>query len=189
MDDILNEVLAYIRLVRDDKQKLKKILDFILEEIYEKPEKVLEIPEKYEKLLHPIAQAIDCGLICYLNLDTLEIEELPSLLITDRADFETQCGEWEEEFKHQHWENHMSFEPLGSRESFRIMEGFAAQQSDAKFQEQLFYALNNRKPFASFKWKVDNSPYRQDWFDFKQQWLEGHIREDLHWFLEQQKEE
>ncbi len=114
MNDILDEILGHIRLVRDDKEKLQKILDFILEEIYEEEEEeLLEIPEKFEKLLNPIAQSIDCGQIVYINLDTMQTEEvIPDM--EDPEDFEFNYGNcdwaWEPEF--YKWENTIRLAPL-----------------------------------------------------------------------------
>lgn len=179
MNDILDEVLGHIRLIKDDKEKLQKLLDFILEEIYEdEDDEPLEIPEKFEKLLNPIAQSIDCGQIVYLNLDTMELEDVAPDM-EDQEDFEINYGDcdWAQEPEFYKWEHTMRFEPLEPHESFRIMKAFAENMEDKKFREQLFFALDNRKPFASFKWKIDNSKYRQDWFDFKQKSNEGHIRE------------
>lgn len=178
-DDILGQVLGHIRLIRDDKLKLQKILDFILQEIYEEEQEPLpEIPEKFEKLLKPIAQSIDAGFMCYLNPETLNMEEIPKTLMDEPYAYEMISGinPEDEELKHEQRDECYVFEPLCSNESFEIMETFAKNIKDEKFSGQLFYALNHRKPFANFKWKIDNSPYRQDWFDFKQKWLEGYVR-------------
>ncbi len=179
MNNILDEVLGHIRLVRNNKQKLKKILDFILDEIYEeKEEEVLEIPKEFEKLLNSIAQSIDCGQIVYINLDTMQVEEVvPNM--EDPEDYELNYNDcsWATKPEFYNWENTLRFAPLESHDSFKIMETFTSQIDDSKFQNQLLHTLNNRKPFANFKWKIDNSPYRQDWFIFKQKWLEGHVRE------------
>lgn len=179
MNEILSQVLGHIRLVADDKEKLQKILNFIVAEIYEEPEEeTLEIPERFEKLLNPIAQSIDCGQVVYINLDTMETEEVvPDM--EDPEDFELNYGDcdWATEPAFYKWENTIRFEPLEPHESFKIMEAFAENMGNEKFREQLFHALNHRKPFANFKWKIDNSNYRQNWFDFKQQRLENHVRE------------
>lgn len=191
MDDILAEVLGHIRLVSDNKQKLQKILDFILDEIYEEPEEeIMKIPKEFEKLLNPIAQSVDCGLVCYLNTDTLETEEIPKDMDMEPEDYELEFedNDWVEPQKYPTWENFIRIEPLESIQSFKIMESFANSMEDKKFQEQLLYALNNRKPFANFKWKVDNSPYRQNWFDFKQKWIEGYVREEIHYYFSNHKD-
>ncbi len=178
--NLLNEILTILHGVKDDPQKLESILDFLNENIYEEPEaELLEIPQKYEEMLNGIAQSIDMGLVCYLNLATDELEEIPKDFDVDEEDFELQHGdnEWISEPKYYKWENFIRIEPLESHESFKIMEAFAESMDNAKFREQLFQALNNRKPFANFKWRIDNSEYCQDWFNFKQQRLENHVRE------------
>jgi len=154
----------------------------------EEDSELLKIPEKFEKLLNPIAQSIDCGQIVYINLDTMETEEvIPDM--EDPEDFEINYGgcSWAQEPEFYKWEHTMRFEPLESHESFKIMEAFAEQMEDEKFKEQLFFSLNHKKPFANFKWKIDNSPYRQDWFDFKRKWLEGYVREIIWSKLNQNK--
>lgn len=64
---------------------------------------------------------------------------------------------------------HVEVEHWSTPDAFRIMEAFAEQLTDAPgLQKQLFNALNNRKPFSGFNWKIDNSgSHRQQWFDFK----------------------
>jgi hypothetical protein len=93
---------------------------------------------------------------------------------------DSDCEEDEEiTYKYYDWEKYIVFEPLESGKSFKIMEQFAEQLSDSKLQNKLFIALNNKKPFANFKYLIDNSLYRQDWFDFKKHWLENRVYELL----------
>lgn len=80
----------------------------------------------------------------------------------------------------------MTFEPLESHESFEIIRKFTDSLEDKKLQKQLANALNNRKPFANFKFIIDNSKYRQDWFDFKKRCLEEHVKELLLQKLEEE---
>jgi len=61
------------------------------------------------------------------------------------------------------------------------------QTTSARSVRRLANALNNRKPFANFKFIIDNSEYRQDWFDFKQRYLERYVKELL--ALELQRDE
>jgi len=138
-----------------------------------------EIPNRFYDLLPKIADGIDAGLIIYLNPETLEMEEIPKSLMDNPHEFKlvTGYGIEDEELKHEGWDEYYKFEPLESHESFKIMESFADNMVDEKFRDQLYYALNHRKPFANFKWKIDNSQFRQDWFDFKQQWLENHVKQ------------
>lgn len=192
MNEILDQILGHLRLVKDDKEKLEKILDFILEEVIEDEdyeEELLELPEEFEKLVKGIAQSIDVGQIVYINLDTLETDEVvPDMEDPDEFEFNYGGCDWATRPKFYNWENTLRLAPIESHESFKIMEAFAENMQDEKFREQLFDVLNHRKPFANFKWKIDNSPYRQNWFDFKQNWLEGHVRKEIYYSLQSNEE-
>jgi len=137
-----------------------------------------EIPDHFEKIVPQIADAIDAGLICYLNTETMETEEIPQMLMNDPDEHEaiTGFGSKNESFKHEDWSKYYVFEPLESFESFKIMESFADELDESPLRDQLFNALNRRKPFANFKVIIDNSEQRQNWFDFKKNWLEQHVR-------------
>ena len=179
-DKLLDEILQYLRVMQEDEAKLQQILQFIKDEVYEEPE-AEPIPEKYRKVVAKIAESIDAGEVCYLNPDTLELEEIYKEFLVDPEEYESMTGESYESLglKHDEWDNCFTFEPLDSHDSFRIMEGFTEKMEDQKFQNQLINALNRRKPFANFKFLIDNSDYRQDWFDFKNQWLREYVWEQL----------
>jgi aminoglycoside 3-N-acetyltransferase I len=59
-------------------------------------------------------------------------------------------------------------EPMESREVFEMMEAFVAIVPEMAVKDRLFKALRGPKPFAKFRWEMDNAgKYRQQWFDFK----------------------
>ena len=183
---LLDQILPILYTVKEDPIKLQQILDFLMDEIYEEPEEDDEIvvPEKYLKTVSEIADNIDAGFICFLNMDTLELEEIPKemqyeLEYLEDADDADDADDDGYNFKHHTWENCMTFEPLESHESFKIMRKFTDQLDDRMLQGKLNYALDNRKPFAKFKFLIDNSDYRQHWFDFKKHCLEIHVKELL----------
>jgi hypothetical protein len=135
--------------------------------------------EKYPKeLIRNIAGSIDCGMICFVNTETFEMEDVPALLINDPEEFEGLVGETAESMglKYPDWEHYKSIEPLDSNESFQMMEDFTVWMPDRPMKQQLSEALKHRKPFANFKQMVDDSNYRQDWFDFKKKYLENHVK-------------
>ncbi|MBG0782209.1 MAG: hypothetical protein H0S84_08070 [Bacteroidales bacterium] len=142
---------------------------------------IYELPEKFAELVNPIAQAIDAGFICYLNPETMEMEEIPKQLIDDPQAYEMSTGinPEEEELKHETWDTCYVFEPLDSGESFKIMEHFVHRMEDEILQEELFYVLAHRKPFANFKALIDNSDYGERWFSFKMNWLKDYVRSKI----------
>lgn len=186
---LLNEILPILYTVKENPVKLQKILQFLKNEIYEDPEEDpeeeedddIQVPEKYLKAVSEITDGIEIGNICFLNMDTLETEDVPENLLVDPEEFEAMTGESFKtmDYKYPTWENCMTFEPLRSNESFQIMQKFTNQFNDQSLQNKLEFALRNRKPFANFKSIIDNSEYRQQWFDFKKQFLENHVKELL----------
>ena len=184
---LLNEILPILHSVKDDKEKLQKILDFLLEEIYEEPEEMEpEIPEKYRELVHTVAENIDCGLVCFINPETLEVEKIPKGMIDgwEFGDEDDDEEDDEQKFLHDDWETYITVEPRESSESFRIMEKFVDEVNDKNLKNKLVNALNNRRPFANFKNIVESSNYRNEWFAFKQQQLEIMVWDELEYELE-----
>jgi hypothetical protein len=188
---LVDKILPILSAVKDDKEKLQRILHFLEAEILpelEEEDDSIAIPPKYETLVRDIAQNISCGLICHLNIDTLETEEYPQSSEMDfwEDDEEGEGGDGDAP-KYLQWENVISFEPLDSSESFRIMENFARQLDNTKAQNSLLDILNGRKPFAHFNSYIHNSTFREAWFAFKNNAYEKHVRAIIYVTLNEQE--
>jgi len=181
---LLNEILAVLASVKEDKTKLEKIHQFLMNEIYEDvQEDEIEIPEDFRKIVKAIAESIDCGMICFLNPDTLEVIEIPKDRINE-LNFEFVADDDEEDYttdfddelkKLDEWKQEIRFDTPSSDESFSIMKAFASQLSDKKLQDLLFKVLGRSHPFANFKNIIDQSKYRQQWFGYKQKAMEINV--------------
>jgi len=73
----------------------------------------------------------------------------------------------------------IKFDVLESYESFKIMELFVHQLTDENLKAELREVLKDKKPFQNFKNKIDQSHFRQDWFDFKQREIEKKVATEL----------
>lgn len=173
---LLDAILQIIYTIKEDKNKLEQVFTYLKEEVYQEPEEE-ELAEKYIEIVSKITDGIDSGFICYLNPETLEIKEFFQQEDFDFEEHEAITGEEIDSFDLEN--NFICFEPLESFESFQIMEEFADNLEDARLQNRLINALSRRKPFANFKAIIDNSDFRQDWFDFKKRWLENYVKELL----------
>jgi hypothetical protein len=181
---LMDQILSVLYTVKEDKGKLQKILDFLMAEIYEEPQPD-EIPEKYRKVVHDIAENIDCGLVCYLNSETLELEDVPRDSVYDPEEFEMVTGEsFEKTLKHEQWDRCITIEPREGHEAFKIMEQFVYEIEDKMFAQKLAGILNRKRPFANFKANVESSEYRQQWFDFKQAALEEMVWDEISFQIE-----
>ncbi len=180
-DQLLNQILPILHSVKEDGKKLQQILDFLLEEIYEEPDETVVIPERHQELVRRIAENIDCGLVCFVNPDTFEMEDVPKMMAEDPHEYRllTGVGGKDLNLHHKKWKRCITVEPPESSESFGIMERFIDEVDDKTLVKRLINALSNRRPFANFKGLVESSKYREQWFAFKQRKLEEYVWENL----------
>ncbi len=124
-----------------------------------------------------IAEQLDCGNRCYINKETGDIKTTP--------DFDNGYADeelWADVLKEleENWNKYIQIEKMESHESFDIMADFADSVDSRELRDNLINALNKKHPFRNFKWVVDNSgPYRQKWFDFKNQRLIEWVKDQL----------
>ena len=132
-----------------------------------------------KSILNEIAQELDCGSTCYYNTKTDEIISIPSFSdMWDEDDFK-EAFETEFERIEKQKKDLIKLEGLESFESFKIMEQFVDQLPDETFKEELEFVLANKKPFQKFKYLVEESNFRTDWFEFKQNALEKIVAQRL----------
>lgn len=137
-----------------------------------------------KEVINAIAQEIDMGMVCFLNTDTLEVESVlgESYNAWDDDDFKDFYQEVYD--KIDNWVNFIRIEPPQSWQSFKIVEDFIETciSDDDTLKKRLWDAISKRKPFQNFKFIIDDSQYRQCWFDFKQSKLEQFVLEQLYSF-------
>ena len=132
-----------------------------------------------EETVREIAEMLDCGHICYLNPDTLEI------LFTLNPGSWEYYEESEDDIKIREqvdsWERRITLAPPESFESFKFMEGFIDElpERESSLRNKLVSALSHSHPFARFKAVIDSCPYRQEWFAYKQKCLEAYVRDEI----------
>jgi hypothetical protein len=130
-----------------------------------------------EDQIKEIAEQLDCGNICYINKETGDIKTTPDF-DNGYADEELWADVLEE--LEENWDKYIQIEMMESHESFDLMADFADSVDSRELRDSLIKALNNKHPFRNFKWVVDNSgPYRQKWFDFKNQRLIEWVKDQL----------
>ena len=124
-----------------------------------------------------IADYLDSGMKCYINKETGIIKFTPDF---DSGYVDEEL--WEDDLKEldENWDKYVQIDKMESHESFEIMADFAEKVDSRELRDSLINALNRKHPFQNFKWVIDNSgPYRQKWFDFKNQRLIEWVKDQL----------
>jgi hypothetical protein len=131
-----------------------------------------------DELIKSIAGDLDAGMIVYLHIETNEIKTIIDFNQHYDADMEL----WEEDIREieDNIDKYLQFEPMDSREAFRVMEDFVETVEDERLREKLYLGLSLSKPFRNFKDIIDNAgEYRQRWFDFKNDKYIEYVKEQL----------
>lgn len=123
-----------------------------------------------------IVDDLGIGMKCYVDVRNNEIKIFPDF---GNAYFDIEA--WEEEKKD--WDlnedYYQEIRPLPASEAYRVMEKFANQLESGLVQDELMNCLNRRKPFQHFKYAVEASDYREQWFEFRNQehfdWVEWQL--------------
>ncbi len=116
-----------------------------------------------EKIIE-IAELLECGMICFFHHTTGNIEYYPD---PDSLYFDPEPWQDIMDKIERDWHNYKKFEKMNSNEGYRVMENFTYSLADTNFQNKILAQLNRRKPFQNFKYLVESSNFRQQWFDFR----------------------
>lgn len=132
-----------------------------------------------QNIIREIAQELDCGNDCFYHLKTNEIIAIPNFLeVPDDEEVKEMLRKDFEKINRNN-SGFIKIEIPKSFQSFKIMERFAEQLNDQNFKLKLQVVLGNIKPFQNFKNTIDQSEFRQSWFDFKQKELEKMVENQL----------
>ncbi len=132
-----------------------------------------------KNIIREIAQELDCGNNCYYNPKTDEIIAIPNFSNAPNEEEFRKYFKAELKTVKKNKADLIKIEVLESFESFKIMERFIDQVTNKQFQSELENILQKKKPFQNFKHTIDNSDFRQKWFDFKQSELEKIVENQL----------
>ena len=178
-NELLDDILGMLRSFKDDRLKLEKLHQYILDELYEEPkEEEIIIPQKYRELIKETAEYLDTGMICYINPATMELLYISENFEMEDADEDNAFSQDIKRIDNES-DKFIKIEPPASNVSFGFMEGFVSTVTNAHYRTILENALQNKKPFRNFNAIIHQSPVREDWFAFKQKSLEAYVAEEL----------
>jgi hypothetical protein len=131
-----------------------------------------------DQQINELADNLDSGLRCFVHKDKKAIVTTPDTINNPDSD-----SEWWDEANEEienNFDSYVEIHKMDSHESFRLMENFIETVDNVPLRDRLQEALRRPKPFANFKFDIDQSGiYRQKWFDFKKrqmiEWVRGQV--------------
>ncbi len=125
-----------------------------------------------------IASELDIGMNVYVNKVTKEIKSLINFdhhIYAEEELWEDDINEIEKNF-----DSYIEFEPMDSRQAFRVMEEFVETLDNSEIKNKLELGLSLSKPFRNFKDILENYlEYREKWFSFKESKYIEFVKEQL----------
>ena len=129
------------------------------------------------EIIKEIAELIGMGDIVYLHRQTHEILSYPAGAVHD-SEYDYLAQEVLD-IVDMAQDDYIQFTPLNSNKSYEVMESFVETVQNADFRAVLQSILQGRKPFRAFKNAIEESPQRDDWFDFRSTYHEMLVKDQL----------
>ncbi len=138
---------------------------------------------KRERFYYDVGEAMSMNnMRCFINMETLEVDIHVG---EDAWTFEESGDTAIEEMNNPG--KFLALEAVPTHESFRVIQAFIETVKDKSLQAKLAHALEKKRPFANFKFIIDNSSLRQHWFDFRddaytaiaKEWIEENAGDEM----------
>src|SRR5580658_7338763 len=102
------------------------------------------------EIIKEIAEWLDSGMLCFYHTPTGEIEYYPDIL-RGHPGFDEEM--WQEVIDkvEENYHEYIRFEGMDSHESFKIMENFVSDITEASIRQRFEDAISFTKPFQNFK--------------------------------------
>ena len=124
-----------------------------------------------------IAQALDYGMICFVNPKTYEFEDVPHDFLCGMYRDDT----WQEAINRvDQWGQYITIDRPCDTESVEIMRSFVDRYiPKGVLKEELNCVLNLRRPDQKFNRIVRNTDYHDKWVTYNRRQMMKHIRAKL----------
>ena len=117
------------------------------------------------EVIKDIAEWLDAGMLAFIHKTTGEVINYPDEL--DGSGLEEM---WEDVTSkvEANPDDYLAVEPMGSSESYRVMEGFINEINISSTRDRFIRAIEQRKPFRHFNDLLNSyDDLRQQWFAYK----------------------
>lgn len=181
---LYKDILGMLTIIKDDEKKLLNVLTCVEDQIIgteKQSRRRDEISPDYKDTILQIADSLYNGFICYLNPDTLEIEQVQRDTYLDNDDYSELNDDMLDEYdlNFMKWDSYIKFEPPGPNDLLRMMEKYVSQLKDSLVGFKLVCALDDIAPISSFMKAVNECKQEEDWTEFRQKETVNYVNDIL----------
>ena len=135
--------------------------------------------EVAENIIYEIADYLDAGFKCYLHKNGKKLIAIPDQL--NHPEIEMEAWEDDIQILENSFDTFIEIENMMSGDSFLVMTGFIEILEDKSLQNRLANSIQRKKPFANFKFEINNADesIRSKWFEFKKNKLVEWVKRQI----------
>jgi len=186
-ENIYTDILDKLSRIKDDKEKLTDVLYYLeaseLNNINLDDNSGDELSYEYQSIVNQITDALYNGFVCYLNPETLEIEQASGEGYYGYvgAEISEQNDDMIDEFglSYPQWDSYVRFEPFNRTDLVNRMQRFLDKlridKSDSLFDDD----VDEEGIIAKFYNFIERNGYLEEWNSFKRDEIESYVRNNL----------
>ena len=141
-----------------------------------------ELPSEFDDVIIEISDAIENGFVCYLNPDTMELEQVADEGIgIPESEYAEQNDDMIDEFgmSFTQWDTYVKFEPFSGNDLLIIMEKFINLLNDKHLKSQLENMEDRPQFIEDFDGIMERTGRLEEWNEFKRDEIEYYVRNKL----------
>lgn len=184
-EDIYIEVAEKLSRIRENREALIEVLNFLETRM---PDQVQEEdtennPAEYEDIVSQITESLNNGFACFLNPETLEIEQASNqgLFGLSETEYDEQNDDMVDEFDldYPEWDSYIRFEPFGRNDLLNTMEKWVSFLHDDNLKSQLENISDKEGLVERFDEIMQRTGNTDEWNAFRKREIERYVRGQL----------
>ncbi len=183
-EEIYLDIVEKLSRIKENRGILVEVLDFLEEKISNEMEDTDDqIPPEYADLIEQITEALNNGFVCFLNPETLELEQVSNsgLFGVSETEYDEQHDDMVDEFglDYPEWESYVRFEPFGRDDMLDIMGKYVDLLHDNALKIQLENLPDDERVVDQFDRIMERTGNMDDWNSFKKKEIENYVTSHL----------
>lgn len=138
-------------------------------------------PPRYNKVIPYVVQITEAGFVCFLNPESLELEQVTGQMLANPEAFYATSGgsAGQKPFQHLLWNDCVMFEPVPEKELLHLVEDFMQYLAGDTFHDKLARSMMKGKPYKKLDVLICKSQHAAFWDQYKTKRLENMVKDKL----------
>lgn len=184
-EEIYDDIVGKLSHIRQNREKLIEVLNFLETKTADDAGRNAEdnIPPEYADIIMQITEALDDGFVCFLNPETLEVEQASNsgLFGVSETEYDEQNDDMVDEFglDYPEWRAYVRFEPFGRNDLLNVMEGYVEQLQDDTLRTQLENLSDKEELVTEFDEIMERTGNTENWNSFRKKEIGNYVTSHL----------